>query len=334
MTTIYLVRHAEAQGNAERTFQGHSNGKLTKNGEQQLEYLKKRFRKIALHAVYSSPLRRAVATAKAVNYHAELPLLIDPSLMEICGGAFEGHKFDEIPELFPTEWETWENEPHKFVAPGGESMRHCFERMKHAVSEIVHANMGYSVAIISHGCALRNYLCHITDTPFEMLEEIAWGDNTCVSRIDFDDRFHPKVVYLNDVSHLPEDLSTLAKQTWWRKDGSVESGVEDNLLHVVSGELYLRDDKMEIASGDLMTPQGAVPLSNVCLRVGEGTVYLRDDKIKLTEPEDVPERTVVLEDDVVFDEEQLELEQEEPLSELELAPDADFAEETFEQITV
>lgn len=339
MTTIYLVRHAEAAGNIERRFQGHFDGKISENGEKQLQHIKKRFRKVALNAVYTSPLSRAVATAEMVNYYAELPLIIDRNLMEICGGQFEGKKYAELPELFPEEWEHWDKEPHKFRAPGGESMRQCYERMKHVVTHLVHANMGHTIAIVSHGCALRNYLCYITDTPFELLDSIPWGDNTCVSRIDFDDKFKPRIVYINDVSHLPEDLSTLAKQNWWRKDGSTDEAPdpeEDRILHIDAGELYVQNDDMDIAAGSLLTPQGPMPLNNVRLQVAEGTVYLRDDNILLT---DVPEEKgpVVLEDEPLEAPSQRE-EPEEPFDEPEGGGDFsggqdDFVEEQFQRVS-
>ena len=35
MTTIYLIRHAEAEGNLFRRAQGHWNGKLTERGRAQ-----------------------------------------------------------------------------------------------------------------------------------------------------------------------------------------------------------------------------------------------------------------------------------------------------------
>lgn len=338
MTTIYLVRHAEAAGNIERRFQGHFDGKISENGEKQLQHIKKRFRKTPLDAVYTSPLSRAVATAEMVNYYAELPLIIDRDLMEICGGEFEGKKYSELPDLFPEEWAHWDREPHKFHAPGGESMRHCYERMKRVVTHLVHANMGRTIAIVSHGCALRNYLCHITDTPFERLDSIPWGDNTCVSRIDFDDRFKPRIAYINDMSHLPEDLSTLAKQNWWRKDGSSDdesAPEEDNLLHIDAGELYVRDDDMDIAAGNLLTPQGPMPLSNVRLRVAEGTVYLRDDNILLV---DAPKE----DDSLVLEDEPLEAASaepdesgesfDEPRGAGDADPQDDFMEEQFERI--
>lgn len=328
MTTLYLIRHAEAEGNIERRFQGHYNGKISENGEKQLRYLKKRFRKIHLDAVYTSPLSRAVATAEAVNYYAELPLVLDAALMEICGGGFEGKKYAEIPKLFPEEWEHWDREPHKFKAPGGETMRQCYDRMKAIMHRILHGNMGNTVAVVSHGCTLRNYLCYLTDTPFECLDEVPWGDNTCVTRVDFDDRFKHKIIYMNDTSHLPEELSTLAKQNWWRKDGSKEEEPEEEnkRIAIESGELYIEESHMEIERGDLLLPQGPAPLSNVKLHIGSGTVYVRDGNLKLTKPPKGHERLVKLEDS---DE---DFSQEQDLSEQEKAELADASKEELQPL--
>ena len=43
MTTIYLVRHAEAEGNLYRLVQGHFNGFITKRGYEQIRALRRRF---------------------------------------------------------------------------------------------------------------------------------------------------------------------------------------------------------------------------------------------------------------------------------------------------
>lgn len=306
MTTIYLIRHAEALGNVERRFQGHFDGKISENGKKQLKYLQKRFKKVHLDAVYSSPLSRAVDTADTVNHYSELPVILDYGLMEICGGAFEGMKYDDIPERFPEQWEQWTEEPSEFVAPGGESMRMVFERMKYTMDKIVHGNMGHVVAVVSHGCALRNYLCYLLDKPFELLDSVPWGDNTCVSRIDFDDRFRPTVRYVNDVSHLPEDLSTLAKQNWWRKNGQKDEDLEDNVLHIESGELFLEDNEIAIEAADILTPQGAVPLNMAQIRVYDGWCRLKNNKIKLIpEPEDA-EKVILHDEGEDFQEEVFE----------------------------
>ena len=66
MTTIYLVRHAEAEGNLYRRIHGRYNALITENGFRQIEALEKRFEHIHIDAVYSSDLFRTMTTAGAV----------------------------------------------------------------------------------------------------------------------------------------------------------------------------------------------------------------------------------------------------------------------------
>ena len=42
-TTLYLVRHAEAEGNWKRTFQGHIDSEVSEKGWTQPDYLARRF---------------------------------------------------------------------------------------------------------------------------------------------------------------------------------------------------------------------------------------------------------------------------------------------------
>ena len=43
MTTIYLIRHAEAEGNLYRIAQGQANSSITDRGERQIQALARRF---------------------------------------------------------------------------------------------------------------------------------------------------------------------------------------------------------------------------------------------------------------------------------------------------
>ena len=63
MTKLYLIRHAEAEGNLFRRAQGHWNGKITARGKKQIDALAERFKDVKIDAVYSSDLDRAVETA-------------------------------------------------------------------------------------------------------------------------------------------------------------------------------------------------------------------------------------------------------------------------------
>ena len=66
MTTIYLIRHAEAEGNLYRIAQGQANSSITDRGERQIQALARRFADIPIDAVYASDLYRTCATASAI----------------------------------------------------------------------------------------------------------------------------------------------------------------------------------------------------------------------------------------------------------------------------
>ena len=74
MTTIYLVRHAEAEGNLYRRIHGQYNSLITDNGYRQIQALQKRFADVPIDAVYSSDLFRTMTTARAIYVPKGLPL--------------------------------------------------------------------------------------------------------------------------------------------------------------------------------------------------------------------------------------------------------------------
>ena len=218
MTRLYIVRHCEARGNIDRIFQGHTDADISEKGARQLEKLAQRFAGIPLDAVYTSPLRRARLTADAVNRAHGLPVHIEQGLIEIDGGALEGKPWANFPQEYPAEARAWCVDPGAFQAPGGESMREVYERVRDATLRIVRAHPGQTVAAASHGCAIRNLLCFAHGLPVERIDEIEWCDNTAVSLLEFGDDLVPKVVFENDTSHLSDELSTLSGQSWWKKE--------------------------------------------------------------------------------------------------------------------
>ena len=96
MTTVYLVRHAEAEGNLYRRVHGWYNSLITDNGYRQIAALRGRFADIHIDAVYSSDLFRTMTTAKAVYLSHGLELHTDPGLREISLGAWEDKPWGEV----------------------------------------------------------------------------------------------------------------------------------------------------------------------------------------------------------------------------------------------
>ena len=216
MVTIYLVRHCEARGNIDREFHGRFDSDISDNGRQQLDLLAERFRTIPIDALYSSPLRRARLTAQAVNRYHDLPIAFDDRLQEIDGGEWERHLWAELPTLFPESSDAWAYRPHEFEAPGGETMRQVYDRMKEVLLEIAAKNAGKTVAVASHGCAIRNALCWAQTNDIVRLSDTPWCDNTAVTTLQIEDD-RVCVLGYNDNGHLDAETSTLEKQTWWRK---------------------------------------------------------------------------------------------------------------------
>ncbi|MFA5659060.1 MAG: histidine phosphatase family protein, partial [Oscillospiraceae bacterium] len=130
MTTVYLIRHAEAFGNINEVFQGRTDLEVTDRGYKQLDQLAERFREVRLDAIYSSPLKRTIATATAVNRFHNLEIIKLDGIIEINGGVFEGRPWPELPVRFPEAFDLWKNHHHEFTVEGGESMKEVYDRMK------------------------------------------------------------------------------------------------------------------------------------------------------------------------------------------------------------
>ena len=78
MTTLYLIRHAEAEGNLYRRIHGQYNSLITDNGYRQIAALRDRFANVPIDAVYSSDLFRTMTTARALFVPKSLPLVPAP----------------------------------------------------------------------------------------------------------------------------------------------------------------------------------------------------------------------------------------------------------------
>ena len=217
MVKLYLVRHAESMGNVEEFFQGSLDVEISPKGFKQLECLKERFRNIKLDRIYTNPLKRAVKTAEYVNFYNQTEIIEIPELSEINAGGFQGLEWSELPVKYPKEFHDWKENQENFQSPNGESMKDVYIRISDAMNKIIAENKDKSIAVVCHGCAIKTYQCYIMNKPLSYMSELGWADNSSVSEINFDDNLNPDIVYLNDSSHLTDELSTLKYSQWCRK---------------------------------------------------------------------------------------------------------------------
>lgn len=207
MTTIYLIRHAEAEGNLYRIAQGQDNSILTDLGWQQIRALERRFAEIPVDAVYASDLYRTCATASAIYRPKGLPLHRRRDLREICVGVWEQKTWGEIARRDPEQLEDFNRRLHLWHVEGAETPQAVQARMLAAVREIAAANDGRTVAVFSHGCAIRLTLAALQGIPLEELGRTPTGSNTAVSLLRAEGA-DIEVIYRDDARHLTDPACT------------------------------------------------------------------------------------------------------------------------------
>lgn len=224
MTTIYLVRHAEAEGNLYRRIHGWYNSLITENGYRQIKALEERFREIPVDAVYSSDLFRTMTTARAVYVPKGLELHTDPGLRELNLGVWEDTTFGNVRRESPRQLDLFNRTDPAWEVENGESFFQLGDRLYDTVRRLAERHPGQTTALFSHGMALRQFLGKVKNIPPEEWHAMPHGDNTAVSCLTWDgERF--EIQFEMDNSHLPEEISTLARQSWWRRDKSKAADV-------------------------------------------------------------------------------------------------------------
>ena len=130
VTVIWLVRHGDCyEGMAEG-----SDPPLSALGRTQAARLAQRVKRVGATAVYSSPLRRAVQTARTI-----------------------GDDVQEDDRLVEIELQLGDDGNLEFK----ESAASVVERMRSAIDDIVAAHPGEHVVVVTHGVALMAYISDV-----------------------------------------------------------------------------------------------------------------------------------------------------------------------------
>lgn len=219
MTEIYIIRHAEAEGNIGRRIHGHYNTLITSNGLKQVAALKKRFENVPIDACYASDLTRTCMTACAIYKPKGLTLHRDARYREVNLGIWEDLPFGYLYNFEAEKIRIFNDDPLHWSIEGSENFEQYTSRFIEALTEAAEANDGKTIAIFTHGCILRGVQLKLFFDPEHPGKQHC--DNTAVSRL-FYENGHFTYDYLNDNSHLSSEISTLAKQNWWRSSGNTK----------------------------------------------------------------------------------------------------------------
>lgn len=216
MTKIYLIRHAEAEGNVFRRLQGQYDSFVTPNGRKQITALAERFQDIAVDAVYSSDLSRTQLTASAIYKPKGLTLQTDRRFRELSVGVWENLPFGWLDHSDPERNFAFSHKPESWHVEGSERFEAYTARFLEAMEQLAQKHDGQTIAIVSHGMVLRGVLQRLF-YPNDR-NAVAHCENTAVTHLTYENGEYT-LEFLNDASHIPHDISTLGRQMWWRGDG-------------------------------------------------------------------------------------------------------------------
>jgi len=198
-TRVNLIRHGQTEANLEHRWWGRGETPLTARGREQAVALAATVRQ--LDAIVSSPLSRAVDTARPVAEAQGHRIAVDDDLIEISFGTWEGLTPDQIraadPWLFNRMFVDGIDDPKGTT---GESFSGAGERLGRAVARAAAAVDG-SVGAFTHGGVTRAYIAGLLDLPFSRRDVLPVPRNTSLTEVIYDEA-GPRISSYNVVTHL------------------------------------------------------------------------------------------------------------------------------------
>jgi broad specificity phosphatase PhoE len=149
-TRLYLIRHADVE-NPNKVLYGHLDGfQLSALGRAQAAALGDRLRTEDLSRIVSSPLARAVETARLINERLTRPAVLetDAELREAEFSRYlQGLPYWQVPLRRPL-W--FVHKARRGLVPGDESVDKLGGRILEVIRRLAREHPGETMAVVSH----------------------------------------------------------------------------------------------------------------------------------------------------------------------------------------
>lgn len=155
MSRLYTIRHGKTEMNKEHLLQGRSNIPLNEEGIRQAKDAADSLKDVRFDHVFTSPLDRAVQTAKIVVPYME-PVVND-LLIEMDYGPYEGTNLGKMPEELVVFFSDFVHNP----APEGmEQLSSVVERAGRFLDEI--KDLQGNILVSTHALLMKGILEYLT----------------------------------------------------------------------------------------------------------------------------------------------------------------------------
>jgi len=206
MTKIILARHGETEWNVGEVFRGRIDIELNEIGIKQAELLSDYLSDVKVAGIYSSPLKRALKTATAIAGPHKLEVEIDPGLIDLDFGQWQGLPLQEVKNKYGELYTEWIDSPDRVTIPGSESLNDVRKRALAVLNEVT-TRYGGTVILVSHRVVNKVLICALLgldDSHFWSIRQDTCGITTFTYE---NERFmlteHNNTSYLKPIQKAP-----------------------------------------------------------------------------------------------------------------------------------
>lgn len=160
---FYIFRHGQCPLNITNHIQGQRfNGNLTPTGRLQALKTGENLKDKNITLIVSSPMKRAMQTAKIVADIINVPILIDSRFIEVNMGIVEGMHISYVEKNFSELYTKWRNDKNgntRFA--GGETKHEVRQRILEGLNHYSYNTTHQNIGISSHGIAISQIMQHL-----------------------------------------------------------------------------------------------------------------------------------------------------------------------------
>jgi alpha-ribazole phosphatase len=200
MSRLLLVRHGETKLKSSLRLWGRTDVELNAEGLKQAEHLRDRLATEKIDVIYSSSLKRALATADIIASRHKLGVIPCDELREVDFGDAEGMTYEEVNQSFPEFVEMRRAQGTSVKYPGGESMDDLSRRVSRFTHRLKQHEEEDNLLIVAHAGVARILICHLLELEASSLRRFRL-DLASLSIVYLNSR-GAIISLLNDTSHL------------------------------------------------------------------------------------------------------------------------------------
>ncbi len=171
MAIFLLIRHGENDWVGKKLAGRLPGVHLNKNGLVQANQLAEALKNLPIKAIYSSPLERAMETAKPIAEAKDMEINVCENLSEINFGNWQGKTLKQMRRM--KLWDSVQNQPSQMKFPNGESFVDAQKRLVECISELNNKHEPMDLlACFSHSDAIRLLVANYLNIPLDSFQRI------------------------------------------------------------------------------------------------------------------------------------------------------------------